>query len=316
MVQPTQETVDRLLNETRFTEKEIRSFFELSTSEELSRSDFGEIMTQQGLSSPLIQDRIWESLDKDGNGNGSISELVVFVAVLLRGTDSEVVDAFFRIFDLNGDGNLSPDEVIATYGQIRATGSEPLTPEQEDELRVFVAEADTNKDGNLDIEEFRAAITALKSETAKSQKKTMRDYLALAGLIFLTIWFETSTSFALPVIGALSSYFKDEYGVSDSQLGLLSGLYYLSATVGPMIGGLFVVKRGPTIVLVAANIVVLLGCVLLALPVRTFGMLVVARLVIGLGGEVTPFSNVETLALVFGRDVFMLMCGVRNLIQA
>ena len=87
--------------------------------------------------------------------------------------------------------------------------------------------------------------------------------------------------------------------------------------MGPIIGGIIMDKIGPGWVVMGANVIVTLGaaCQAAADGASMFWLLLVGRLLLGLGGEVTPFTSVEILGKLFP-DYFGLMAGIRNLIQS
>lgn len=86
--------------------------------------------------------------------------------------------------------------------------------------------------------------------------------------------------------------------------------------VGPLVGGLFMDKYGPGKVIIGANIVVTLGASFQAIAnADQFWLILIGRLLLGFGGEITPFSTVEILGRLFP-DYFGLMAGIRNLIQS
>jgi len=60
--------------------------------------------------------------------------------------DQELREAF-KVFDKNGDGKISAEELKEVMGNL----GETLT---EDEIGQMIMEADTNKDGYVDYEEF------------------------------------------------------------------------------------------------------------------------------------------------------------------
>ncbi|GIQ90191.1 hypothetical protein KIPB_012896, partial [Kipferlia bialata] len=115
---PDTQVLKMLLDKTQFNEGQIRAFFHSAESDWMSRELFDKIMVGQHLESQMIHDRIWAILDKTDTDKAYIPDLVVFVGSLTKGSDGEVVDAFFGIFDVKGDGRLSPDEVISMYLEI------------------------------------------------------------------------------------------------------------------------------------------------------------------------------------------------------
>ena len=102
-----------------------------------------------------------------------------------------------------------------------------------------------------------------------------------------------------------------------TRLLTMAGVYYAGAIVGPMLGGMFMDKNGPALTVVIANCVVVLGATLQASANGSgqWWMLVLGRIVLGMGGDVTPFATVEILNRLFPHH-FMLMAGIRNLIQS
>lgn len=125
-------------------------------------------------------------------------------------------------------------------------------------------------------------------------------------------WFEMGTSFALPAMGALSDRIKERFDISDEGIGTLTSAYFFAAMVGPLAGGIAMQKWGPNLTIIGANLIVALGamCQAIADGPDQFWLIVIGRLLLGFGGEITPFTTVEILGRLFP-DYFGLM--VRNL---
>lgn len=68
---------------------------------------------------------------------------------------------------------------------------------------------------------------------------------------------------------------------------------------------------------IGANVLVMIGAILQAVAKRSKQMwvIVLGRLFLGFGGEITPFTTVEILGRLF-HDYSGLMAGVRNLVQS
>lgn len=304
---PTEEDLAILLEETNFTAKEIAGFYSFGEGTTLDRQDFMELCAANGLTAPGLLQRMWDLFDDDDNGACSDLELVRALNPLMRGTLEDVAGMFFDLYDIDKDQNLTVPEIISVYSDlVRLTDGEPakpgetgLTAEQRKRITAFVVDAkDTSTDGTLNKEGFTQAVREMVEATSESEPFfTPRNIFFL----FITSWSEVGTSFALPAMGALSTRIKYRFDCGDAEIGSLTALYYGAAMIGPMMGGLAMDKIGPGWVVLFANVVVTLGalCQCVADGASMFWLLMVGRLLLGLGGEVTPFTSVEILGKLF-----------------
>ena len=102
-----------------------------------------------------ICDKIFERLDLDGSGEISYDE---FLSAMIDGkkviTDDRLLKAF-KMFDKDGNGVLSVDEIIEVFG-----GDEQY-------WKKIIEEVDLNKDGMVDLEEFKKMMGNLNTNIAK-----------------------------------------------------------------------------------------------------------------------------------------------------
>lgn len=92
----------------------------------------------------------------DGNSDGLIDfpEFLTMMARKMKDTDSEAeIAEAFKVFDRNGDGKISAAELRHVLTSI----GEKLSDADVDQM---IREADTNNDGEIDIQEFTLLLAA------------------------------------------------------------------------------------------------------------------------------------------------------------
>lgn len=299
---------------TRFSERELR---ELSAAGDLAldRGGFERMADEAGIGDPQLRDRMWRLLDTDHDGRLSPDERIVALSHLLRGDVDDVAEAFFSLYDLDADRRVEPQEMLEVAERWWTDRNDgPPSTRLRERIAAFVRDADRDHDGRLDRAELRDGLEAELSRTRARRRLTLVAVLGMVALFGLTAWFELGTSFGLPSMGALAPWIKGRLAIDDAAIGQLTGYYYVAAIVGPLVGGALIDRIGPAPVLAGANVLVAAGALLQAVA-GDFGTLVAGRIVMGLGGEVTAFATIELLALLFPSR-FMLMCGLRNLVQS
>ncbi|NXU95662.1 EFCB1 protein, partial [Xiphorhynchus elegans] len=65
-----------------------------------------------GMADDAVLDRVFSTFDRDNNGCITVVEWVEGLAILLRGTLEEKTKYCFTIYDLNGDGYISREEMF------------------------------------------------------------------------------------------------------------------------------------------------------------------------------------------------------------
>lgn len=259
--EPSPEHLAQLLEETNFTEKEINGFYKFGPGDTLDRDDFVNLCSANGLVAPGMTLRMWNLFDEDDDGCCSDFELVKALNPLMRGTLDDVAKMFFDLYDVNGDDELTIPEIVSVYSDlIRLSSGEPdrtgLSAEQRQKITTFVTLAkDENSTGKLDQETFVKVVRQM-VEDADVEPPFCSPRTVF--FIFVTAWSEVGTSFALPAMGALSMRIQQRFECGASEIGSLTALYYGAAIVGPMIGGMFMDKYGPGLVVIGANVLVTL----------------------------------------------------------
>ena len=113
--------------------------------------------------------RLFDVFDEDGNGAVDFSELASGLSVLCGGSRDEKAEAAFALYDYNGDGFISLEEMTRYLTSVFKVMYETQPGTQErmgvsaEQLAGVTAEqafvdADLNHDGRLSFEEFQKFI--------------------------------------------------------------------------------------------------------------------------------------------------------------
>lgn len=306
-----------LLKETNFTKREILEFYKYSNTTNddqygVSKKDFAQICFVKGIRNANLVSRIWELWDSNHDGFLSVFELVKGLNPLLRGDRSTLAGFFYDLYDKDGDCDLTSPEVISVYSDLVHYNNQGgddssfrggLSQKQKQRIRDWV-QTHQNEHGKLDKDSFVRGIEEANDLEERPALFTLRTLY----YVFLTAWFEMGTSFSLPAMGALSNRIQDRFNIGEQEIGTLTSAYFFAAMVGPLAGGFVMDKIGPGWVVIGANMIVVLAAALQASANGTdqFWLILVGRLLLGFGGEITPFTTIEILGRLFP-DYFGLM---------
>jgi Ca2+-binding EF-hand superfamily protein len=162
------EGLDVLCRDTKFSRKELqimyRGFKQECPTGVVDEDTFKGIYAQffpQGNSS-LYAHHVFKAFDQDNKGTISFQDFVCGLSVLARGSVEEKLEWAFGLYDINGDGYISRDEmldIVTAIYNMMGKFAEPViddTTTREHVDRVF-QKMDINNDGLISIEEFMEA---------------------------------------------------------------------------------------------------------------------------------------------------------------
>merc|ERR1712217_104566 len=91
---------------------------------------------------------LMDEVDADGNGTVEFPEFLMLMARKMQDTDTdEELTEAFKVFDRDGNGNISKEELRHVMTNL----GEKLP---EEEIEKLINEADENKDGQINYDEF------------------------------------------------------------------------------------------------------------------------------------------------------------------
>ncbi|RAW38367.1 hypothetical protein PC110_g5374 [Phytophthora cactorum] len=150
---------DGLLSRDAFNE----SFRKVLSGQKSKGERASDAETQKNLQEVI--DGLFDLFDRDNSGAVDFGELASGLSVLCGGTKDQKVEVAFSLFDFNGDGFISLDEmtryltsVFRVLFQVSPdTQSLGVTPEELGEVTAqqAFAEADQDHDGQLTLKEFQ-----------------------------------------------------------------------------------------------------------------------------------------------------------------
>eukprot|EP00049_Salpingoeca_infusionum_P003666 m.69506 g.69506 ORF g.69506 m.69506 type:complete len:184 (-) comp12225_c1_seq4:96-647(-) len=155
------EQVDDLVNHTNYSSDEVKQWYRTFSTEcpsgRLNRDDFARIygtLFPQGDATAFAH-RVFDRFDIDHDGTINFREFVCGLSVASRGAVREKLDWAFGLYDIDGDGTVTLDEMEQILTSIfRMVNSQEDPAER---ARQLFDAMDTDHDGQLTKQEFHAA---------------------------------------------------------------------------------------------------------------------------------------------------------------
>ncbi|XP_015417746.1 PREDICTED: calsenilin isoform X5 [Myotis davidii] len=165
MVRHQPEGLEQLQAQTKFTKMELQSLYRGFKNEcpsgLVDEDTFKLIYAQffpQGDATTYAH-FLFNAFDADGNGAICFEDFVVGLSILLRGTVQEKLKWAFNLYDINKDGYITTQEMLAIMKSIydmMGRHTYPLLREDAplEHVERFFQKMDRNQDGVVTIDEF------------------------------------------------------------------------------------------------------------------------------------------------------------------
>ncbi|XP_030211018.1 calsenilin isoform X2 [Gadus morhua] len=165
MVRHQPEGLEQLQAQTAFTKKELQSLYRGFKNEcpsgLVDEETFKIIYSQffpQGDATTYAH-FLFNAFDMDRNGSIRFEDFVIGLSVLLRGSVTEKLRWAFNLYDINKDGYVTKEEMLAIMTSIYDMMGRYTCPSVRDDAPVdhverFFQKMDRNRDGVVTIDEF------------------------------------------------------------------------------------------------------------------------------------------------------------------
>ncbi|XP_014795768.1 PREDICTED: EF-hand calcium-binding domain-containing protein 1 [Calidris pugnax] len=113
-----------------------------------------------GMTDVMLMDRVFRTFDRDNDGCISVVEWVEGLSVFLRGTLEEKIKHCFEVYDLNGDGYISREEMFQMLKNSLLKQPSEEDPDEgiKDLVDIALKKMDYDHDGKLSFMDFEKAV--------------------------------------------------------------------------------------------------------------------------------------------------------------
>lgn len=158
-----QEEAKEIMRATKFRKEDVRRWYKKFMRDyptgQMEKENFHAVFGKVYKSGPM-SDRIFAKLDRNRDGSISFGELMVALSVTMLGTEKEKMEWAFEIFDEDGNGQISLEELSELLKGIddSSPGTHGEVADTDEVRRKRIASifklVDTDSSGFLSRDEF------------------------------------------------------------------------------------------------------------------------------------------------------------------
>jgi len=157
---------EMLAKKTKFSKTEIEAllsmFRELTkNSGKLDRTMFRDILHNQfKMTDDIIMDRVFRVFDQDNDTCVSADEWVKGLSTFLRGNIDDRIKFCFAVFDMNGDGFISREDIFQFLKNciVKQTIDEDAEEGVKDLVDIMIKRMDDDHDTRLSYDDFQTSV--------------------------------------------------------------------------------------------------------------------------------------------------------------
>ncbi|MCI4382014.1 hypothetical protein PGIGA_G00258690 [Pangasianodon gigas] len=121
--------------------------------------DLDEFKTALKVKESFFAERFFALFDSDGSGSISLDELLKALNLLIHGSETDKLRFLFQVYDVDGSGSIDPDELRTVLKSCLKESAISLPEEKLDDLTLALFEsADKDNSGSITFEELKAEL--------------------------------------------------------------------------------------------------------------------------------------------------------------
>ncbi|XP_060770493.1 NADPH oxidase 5 [Neoarius graeffei] len=121
--------------------------------------DLDEFKTALKVKESFFAERFFALFDSDGSGSISLDELLKALNLLIHGSETDKLRFLFQVYDVDGSGSIDPDELRIVLKSCLRESAISLPEEKLDDLTLALFEsADKDNSGSITFEELKAEL--------------------------------------------------------------------------------------------------------------------------------------------------------------
>ncbi|GAB1606497.1 EF-hand calcium-binding domain-containing protein 1-like [Argonauta hians] len=158
--------VSELAKQSHFTLAEanhLAKIYNHYTDKKLDRIRFRDILLYIfGMTNDILMDRVFRAFDKDNDSGICLEEWIGGLSVFLRGNNEEKITYCFDVYDLNGDGYISREEMFQMLKHCLIKQPTDEDPEEgiKDLVDMVLKKMDVDHDGRLSFSDYKTSVIA------------------------------------------------------------------------------------------------------------------------------------------------------------
>merc|ERR1712062_530936 len=145
-------------------EKLLIKFTKLTTGNQkqlIDRNQFRDLLHDSfSMTEEILMDRVFRAFDEDLDGFISMKDWVQGLSTFLRGSLDEKTKYTFKVFDLNGDGYISREEMLNLLKHCLVKQPAEEDPDEgiKELVEITLKKMDLDHDSRLSLEDFRESV--------------------------------------------------------------------------------------------------------------------------------------------------------------